>query len=154
MRTTMRLDPQQAALLLIDFQEEQRVDDNYSVAGFSLVVARARELLLAARKERIAIIHAAYRRDFGVSPPRPFEPVTMEGKPTFSDKENTLTVICHEVAPIQGEHVFYKNDASAFSEVQLTVALVEAGVEWLVVAGVWTDACVAATVRDAMTNGL
>ncbi len=27
-------------------------------------------------------------------------------------------------------------------------------VEWLIVAGVWTEACVAATVRDAITRGL
>jgi nicotinamidase-related amidase len=30
----------------------------------------------------------------------------------------------------------------------------EAGVEWLVVCGVWTEACVAASVRDAIACGL
>jgi len=154
MRATIRLDARRAALLLIDYQEEQRLDSNYSVAGFERVIARARELLLAARQKQIKIFHAAYARDFDVSPPRPFEPLTAHGKPLFSDKASPLTAICREVEPIEGEQIIYKNDASAFSEASLTTALRQSQFDWLILAGVWSDACVAATVRDAVSHGL
>ena len=64
-----------------------------------------------------------------------------------------MIAICQEVAPDPGEAVIYKNDASAFSEVSLAGDLRDRGIEWLVVAGVWTEACVAATVRDAIVLG-
>src|SRR4029079_12975356 len=99
------------------------------------------------------VIHSAYRRDFSLRPPRPFEPVTSDGKPTFSDAVNPLTAICSEVAPRGSESVIYKNDASAFCEESLTPLLGAAHVEWLMIAGVWTEACVAATVRDGIAQG-
>jgi maleamate amidohydrolase len=153
MKLGILLDRRRTALLLIDFQEEQRQDPNYSVAGFEFIVANAKLLLLAARQRQIAVFHAAYKRDFAIAPPRPFEPLTADGTPAFSDKASPLTAICEEVQPVLGEQVIYKNDASAFSEGTLLAALAKAEIEWLIVAGVWSEACVAATVRDAIMNG-
>ena len=150
----MTLKPQRAALLLIDFQEEQRQEPNVAVEGFDNVMSNARKLLLSARANHIRIFHSAYRRDFDICPPRRFEPLTADGTPAFSDKTSSLTAICEEVEPMNGERVIFKNDASAFSEGSLQPAMTEAKIEWLVVAGVWTEACVAASVRDAMTAGL
>lgn len=154
MRQFLSLDPARTALLLIDLQEEQRTDPLYAVSGFANVLANAARLLAKARSQHLAIFHAAYRRDFGRCPPRPFEPLATDGTATFSDKNNPLTAICAEVAPIAGETVIEKNDASAFGEGGLHAALTQAGTEWLAIAGVWTEACVAATVRDAMAAGL
>jgi nicotinamidase-related amidase len=153
MKTAISFGGKKVALLLVDFQEEQRQDPLYSVAGFDTVVANAGKLLRAARATRRLVVHAAYRRDFLVHPPRPFEPVTADGKPTFSDAVNPLTAICPEVAPQGSEPVIYKNDASAFCEAGLHPLLTAAGIEWLVVGGVWTEACVAATVRDGIARG-
>ncbi|MGE0005805.1 MAG: isochorismatase family protein [Parvibaculaceae bacterium] len=153
MKTPISFEDKNAALLLIDLQEEQRRDPLYSVAGFDDVIANAAKLLAAARAAGRLVIHAAYRRDFSVCPPRPFEPVTADGKPTFSDALDPLTDICPEVAPAGGEPVIIKNDASAFGEDDLAPLLKEARIEWLVVSGVWTEACVAATVRDATARG-
>jgi nicotinamidase-related amidase len=153
MRTPISFGGKKVALLLVDLQEEQRRDPLYSVAGFDSVLANAAGLLAAARAAERLIIHAAYRRDFGVHPPRPFEPVTADGGPSFSDAVNPLTAICAEVAPRGPEPVIYKNDASAFGEGNLRPLLAEAGIEWLVIAGVWTEACVAATVRDGTAQG-
>jgi nicotinamidase-related amidase len=110
-------------------------------------------LLAAARAAKRLVIHSAYRRDFTLRPPRPFEPTTSDGKPTFSDAVNPLTAICPEVAPRGSEPVIYKNDASAFCEENLQPLLADAQIEWLVISGVWTDACVAATVRDGIAQG-
>lgn len=154
MRKSLTIDPRRAALQLIDLQEEQRVDPRYAVAGFDRVLANARRLLLAARERHIPVFHAAYKRDFEACPPRPFEPLSQSGRPTFSDKSDPLTAICKEVEPTAGEIVIEKNDASAFGEGSLALGLGQAGVEWLIVAGVWTEACVAASVRDAIALGL
>jgi len=101
----------------------------------------------------VRVIHVAYKRDFAAMPRRPFEPVTAEGKPTFSDAASPLIAICSEVAPREGETVIEKNDASAFCTGELEPMLREPGTEWLIIAGVWTEACVAATVRDAIPRG-
>ncbi len=153
MRKPIVLDLDRTALLLVDLQEEQRRDLNYAVAGIDGILANARRILLAARERKVPVLHAAYRRDFELCPPRPFEPLLQDGAPTFSDKASPLTAICAEVGPIASEPVIYKNDASAFCEGNLMPLLSERQTEWLIVAGVWTEACVAATVRDAMELG-
>lgn len=153
MQSVVKFTRGRAALLLVDFQEEQRSDPPYTTADFDSVLANARRLLLAARKHKLPVFHAAYRRDYAVAPLRPFEPRGGDGEPLFSRKDSPLTGICPEVAPESGEAVIYKNDASAFSEGSLKERLAELRIEWLVVAGVWTEACVAASVRDAMAAG-
>lgn len=154
MRQRLALDPGHTGLLLVDLQEEQRHDPHYSVAGFDRVLANAERLLRSARERGIFIAHAAYRRDFGAVPPRPLEPRGADGRPTFSSKDSPLTAVCAEVAPRGAEPLIYKNDASAFCEGSLEPLLRRAVTEWLIVAGVWTEACVAATVRDAIARGI
>jgi maleamate amidohydrolase len=153
MRTTLSLDPGRTALLLIDFQEEQRSHHLYAVSGFPGVVANAARLLAAARRSKFPVIHATFRRDFAKHPPRPFEPLTDSGSPAFSDATDPMTEICKEVAPLASETVIYKNDASAFCEGTLEPILARGSIEWLIIAGVWTEACVAATIRDAIALG-
>lgn len=153
MKQSLTLDRAKTGLLLVDFQEEQRSDPLYRVAGFPTVIANAKALLDCARHSKLSIFHAAYKRDFARVPPRPFEPVAKDGAPSFSDITNPATKICGEVAPIAGEAVIIKNDASAFCEGDLLPALRQSGIEWLVVAGVWSEACVAASVRDAIAAG-
>jgi nicotinamidase-related amidase len=153
MKGAISFSDKKVALVLVDFQEEQRHDPLYSVAGFDNVLANASKLLAAARATRRLVVHSAYRRDFRLHPPRPFEPMTADGKPTFSDAVNAMTAICPEVAPQASEPVICKNDASAFCEGNLRQLLTGAEIEWLLIAGVWTEACVAATVRDGIAQG-
>lgn len=154
MRQSLSIDPRRAALLLVDLQEEQRQIPHYAVANFDAVLANAQSLLAAARDSRVAVLHAAYRRDLQAVPPRALEPLSPDGSAAFSDKNSPLTAICREVAPRDGEPILFKNDASAFCEGELEPLLRAAAVEWLIVAGVWTEACVAATVRDAIARGI
>ncbi len=154
MRTTLSLDRQSVALLLVDLQEEQRHDPLYKAFGIERVLANASRLLATARQTGLLVVHSAYFRDFTKRPPRPFEPVSADGRPTFSDVESPMTAICREVAPRDGEPVFTKNDASAFCEGDLAPLLKAHAIDWLIVSGVWTEACVAATIRDAIAAGL
>jgi nicotinamidase-related amidase len=154
MKQNLTLDRATTGLLLVDFQEEQRSDPLYKVAGFPNVIANARALLECARQHEIAVFHAAYKRDFSRVPPRPFEPVAKDGVPSFSDVTNPATEICREVTPLPGETVIIKNDASAFCEGDLLPGLRQAQIQWLIIAGVWSEACVAASVRDAIVAGI
>lgn len=154
MRQMLTLDSERTALLLVDLQEEQKHVPEYRVAGIDTILANARRLLDTARGGEIKVFFAAYKRDFDKVPPRPLEHRSADGGPAFSNKESPLTAICAEVTPRAGEPVIYKNDASAFCEGGLEPLLRKARVEWLVIAGVWTEACVAATVRDAIAHGI
>lgn len=153
MQSELQLDAASTALLLIDLQEEQRSDPLYKASGTDTVLRNAAHLLNAARARGITVIHAAYRRDYAAVPPRPFEPRGPDGAAVFSSKDDPATAICAEVIPVAGETVISKNDASAFSEPALDLELKSRRIEWLVIAGVWTEACIAATVRDGIARG-
>ncbi|UVC09267.1 isochorismatase family protein [Rhizobium sp. TH2] len=153
MHSELTLDPLKTALLIVDLQDEQRSEPLSMAADLDKVLANSARLLAAARASGVSVFHAAYVRDFDIRPPRPFEPLDADGGPAFSRSDSLLVAICHEVAPMDGEIVLSKNDASAFEEGSLQSRLEAKGIEWLVVAGVWTEACVAASVRDAISGG-
>ncbi|GGE35214.1 hypothetical protein GCM10011360_23820 [Primorskyibacter flagellatus] len=139
-------------VLPIDLQEEHRRDPRYLVHGYDRVLANAAAVIGAARANGVRVCHAGFRRDFSVAPPRPFEPLGPDGEPAFSDPDNPDVAICPEVAPLPGEDVLWKNDLSCFSEAAFPPML--SGPEWLVICGVWAEACVAATIRDAVARGI
>ncbi|WP_216665524.1 isochorismatase family protein [Pseudoruegeria sp. HB172150] len=139
--------------MLIDLQEEHRRDIRYLVEGYDRVLDNSARLLASARGSGVPVLHAAYERDFGRVPLRLHEPVGDSGVPLFSVPGDPITAICPEVAPEKDEYVLRKNDMSCFCEPEFEGKLRETGADWLVVAGVWTEACVAATVRDAMAHG-
>ena len=141
-------------MLLVDLQEEHRRDQRFLAAGYDQALANAARLLEAARRGNVPVFHAAYIRDFTVEPPRPFEVVGSRGEPGFSDAAAAdFVAICPEVAPQPGEAVIVKQDASAFKGTTLDADLKGRGSAWLAIAGAWTEACVAATVRDAVARG-
>jgi len=153
MKADLKLDLERTVLLIVDLQEDQRSDPLCVVENLDEVLANAARLLGAARANGVKVFHAAFVRDFEKRPPRPFEPLAADGGPAFSRKGSALVAICHEVAPLAGEVVIEKNDASAFDDASLEGRLKAHHVEWLIIAGVWTEACVAASVRDAMAAG-
>ena len=54
MKQSLALDRAKTGLLLVDFQEEQRSDPLYAVAGFPDVIANAQALLDGARRNELA----------------------------------------------------------------------------------------------------
>ncbi|KQU92084.1 isochorismatase [Mesorhizobium sp. Root102] len=140
------------AAVFIDLQEEHRQDKRYLVDGFAGVLAHVQRLQAAARQNHVPLYHWAYIVDLD-SQDRPFHPVGEDGKSVFSDKSDPLTEICPEVAPIKGEALLVKAEASAFRSGPAARDIKSAGIEWLVVSGVWTEACIDATVKDAVAKG-
>ena len=139
-----------AALLCIDLQEEHRQDQRLLAVGFDGVVANVRQLQDAARRNGILVYHFAYIVDIAAS--LPHHPRLPDGRSAFSDKDDPLTAICPEVAPLNEERLVIKSEASAFG-MGLGDELKSAGIEWLFVCGVWTEACVDATVKSALKLG-
>ena len=150
MKQPLRLPRGKAAAIFIDLQEEHRQDQRFLAEGFDRVLVNAQALLGAARANHIPAFHYAYVVD--PSSARPFHPVLPDGRSVFSDKDDPLTAICPEVAPVGDEKLIIKTEASAFGS-GLGRDLKADGIEWLVVSGVWTEACVDATVKDALTLG-
>jgi maleamate amidohydrolase len=150
MKRPLRIPHDRTALLTIDMQEEHRRDPRYLVEGFGNVLANIQLMQQAARRNGVRLQHCAYIVD--ISAKRPFHPVLADGRSAFSDKDDPLTAICPEVAPRDSEALMIKAEASAFGGA-LADQLKATGIEWLVVTGVWTEACVDATVRRAVDLG-
>ena len=153
MRRELAIDRGKAAALFVDLQEEHRGDSRYLVEGYGEIIAKVQRLQSAARAAGMPLFHSAYIVDVGAGSTKPFHPVMPDGTSAFSDAADPLTAICPEIAPIDGETLLIKTDASSFANGEIEQLLVQRDVEWLFVAGVWTEACVAATVKDAVERG-
>lgn len=153
MHKPLAIDPKRAALLCIDLQEEHRGDSRYLVEGFGQVIANVVHLQQAARRAKIPVLHFAYIVDPSADAMRPLHPMMADGTSAFSNAGDPLTAICHEVAPVPGEADWIKRNASTFSCADFVPRLKSLDVEWLVVVGVWTEACIAASVKDAVDLG-
>ena len=152
MKTPIDLPLGRTAVLLIDLQEEHRKDTRLLAVGFDQALTNAARLLAAARGQSLPVWHFAYVVDVADSATPLFHPRLEDGRSAFSDKDDPLTAICPEVAPAGAERLIAKSEASAFGN-GFGDELKAAGVEWLVVAGVWTEACVDATVKHALKLG-
>ena len=150
MKKSLAIASDRAALLCIDLQEEHRKDERLLAVGFDKVIANVQRLQDAARKNSIPLYYFAYIVDVVAS--LPHHPKLPDGRSAFSDKDDPLTAICPEVAPAEGERLIIKSEASAFGT-GFGDELKAAGVEWLFVCGVWTEACVDATVKAALKLG-
>jgi maleamate amidohydrolase len=153
MRAPLSLDPGKSAALFVDLQEEHRKDGRYLVEGFDTIIANVQRLQLKARAAEIPVFHSAYVVDMSAQPAKPFHPVMADGKSAFSDVNDPLSAICPEVGPAGDEIVLVRTDASTFAQGDIRLMLETRGVEWVFVAGVWTEACIAATVKDAIGLG-
>lgn len=154
MKAGLFIPVEKAALLCVDLQEEHRQDERYLVEGFDGILERVSRLQQVAREQAVSVLHSAYVVDAEeISRRRPLHPLGPDGKSAFSDREDPRTAICPEVAPHAGEAVFLKSEASAFGNSELKAYLETQAIEWLLVAGVWTEACIDATVRQAVDQG-
>lgn len=151
MKNPLRIPRGKAAALFVDLQEEHRGDPRYLVEGYEAILANAARLQAVARGLAVPVIHCAYIVDLGCA--RPFHPVLPDGTSAFSDKDDPRTALCLESGPTEGEEVLVKAEASAFGDGRLEALLRGRDVAWLFVSGVWTEACVDATVKDAVARG-
>jgi maleamate amidohydrolase len=154
MHETLTLPQGKAALLLIDMQEEHRTDHRYLVHDYQAVVENCARLLKAARSHDLPVLHSVYLVDAGTDATRPFHPLGDDGRSAFSDAGAAGSQISPELAPLEREPIIVKRDASCFTAPALAEAIKRYAVDWLIVGGCWTEACVAATVKDGVERGI
>ncbi len=154
MKQLLALPRGKASVLCVDMQEEHRRDRRYLVEGFDAVMANVRCLQAKARAAGVPVVHSKYVVDRAAQAGKPFHPAMPDGASAFSDAGDPLTAICPELGPAGDEVVLVKADASCFAKGDLGPLLRTRGIEWVFIAGVWTEACIAATVKDAIGLGL
>jgi nicotinamidase-related amidase len=152
MRRPATIPASASALLCIDLQEEHRQDERLLAVEFDRVIGNVVRLQKAARENGVPVYHFAYVVDPGSATTLAHHPRLPDGRSAFSDKDDPLTAICPEVAPLEGERLTVKSEASAFGT-GLGDELKAVGTEWLYICGVWTEACVDATVKAALKLG-
>jgi len=149
----LQLTPEHAAVLTIDLQEENRDHPLFPVADFEAVLARTAEVLAAARAAGVPVFHLRqYKRPDGRDTPA-LEPRDAAGVPLYSVAGTRGAELCPEVAPLPGEPVIDKSQRNGFLGTDLEARLRARGIDTLVVCGVWTESCVAATVFEAVFRG-
>jgi len=145
----MKIHPDRTALVLIDLQDNSIESADWPVHDYGRVAQNSSKILAAARDAKMEIAHVAleFEPDAYSIPPH----LPRVAAPTHV--EDLTDAISTEVSPLPGEAVFLKAYRSAFFETGLHAHLVSRGVDTLVIGGVWTDACIFASVIDAVRAG-
>jgi maleamate amidohydrolase len=144
---------QRPVLLVVDFLKAYTVEGAPLFApGVVDAVAKTPELLAAARKAGIPVIHtrilylAKNCVDGGMWVKKaPVMKTMVEG--------NVLAEFCEGVEPLAGELVIVKQYASAFFGTSLASLLHTQGIDTVVMAGCSTSGCIRATAVDAVQHG-
>lgn len=125
-----------ACLVLIDLQNEYLAGP-LAVVGVEHAVARAADLLQAARGQRSPVVHVVHAG----RPGGPFDRADVRGQ------------IVAPLDPLPGEAVVEKRLPNAFAETELASLIAATGRKELIVCGFMTHMCVSSTVRAALDHG-
>ncbi|KGF67779.1 cysteine hydrolase [Hoeflea sp. BAL378] len=163
-----RLDPDRAALVIIDMQRDFVEPGGFGetlgndVSACRAIVPTVRKLLDACRKAGLTIVHTreCHRPDLSDCPlakrergnpglrigdEGPMGRILIAGEPGAA--------IVAELAPLPGEIVIDKPGKGAFYATDLGDQLGRRGVTQLIFAGVTTEVCVQTTMREANDRG-
>jgi len=132
--------PEEAALLLIDFQREYGPDGRLPLTGLGAAAQRAQRLVEAFDAQGALVIHVHHvaRAEQGVP---------------FASKEPGIAPLPLP-AVLPGHRTLRKSWPSAFQDTELLAILQAHGVRQVVVAGAMTHNCVDSTSRAALHLGL
>ena len=134
-----------AAALFIDLQEEHRQDSRYLVEGFDDDPRQCPAPAGSGAPTRRAALSLGLYRRSRTRQARPFHPV--DGRRQVGLQRQGRSAdgdLPGDRARPMARRMLVKTDASAFATGRLRPCELKArGIEWLVVAGVWTEACVA-----------
>ncbi len=139
--------PGEAALVLVDFQR-CFLDPGHQLfsSNTRAVLPRAVELATYFRASKRPVLFTLQKNE-GLEIDR--GPVLRHWWPSVPLEGSPETEPVDELAPLPGEKVIPKRRYSGFYSTDLELTLRSMGVSQVVVAGVFTNVCVEATVRDA-----
>ncbi|MDJ0930970.1 cysteine hydrolase family protein [Breoghania sp.] len=132
-----RTEPEGAAVLIIDAQEEYRSGE-LALGDVTLALQEISRLRSRAKERRLPVIHIHHIGSRGEL----FDPETRSG--TF----------CSEAEPLAGETVIDKRLPNAFAGTDLAERISALDTRRLIVAGFMTHMCVSSTVRATLDLGL
>jgi maleamate amidohydrolase len=143
---------QRPALLVVDFVEGFADPALFGGGNISAAIAATRPVLEACRRHRLPIaftriVYAADGSDAGIwclKAPRLKE----------LTEDAPASQVVPALAPLPGERIVRKTQASAFFATDLAAWLLQRAVDSVVVTGCTTSGCVRATVVDAMSWNL
>jgi nicotinamidase-related amidase len=141
---------QAPALIVIDMAHGW-TDPAYAggSARLDAAVTALQQLLPPARSKRLPVIYTT--SPFSEVPP--FKSAA-DFSPRFRKWDRRACEIDERLPPLPGDHVLYKEHASAFAGTPLLGRLVEHRIDTLLITGCSTSACVRATATDAKSSGL
>lgn len=126
-------------LVLIDLQNDYFSNGNHVLYQPEIAVNNARKVLEHSREQNIDVIHIQHLS-------------INEGADFFLP--NTKGAEIHQdVQPIDGEKIIIKHYPNSFRDTELHRYLNQKKIEEIVICGMMTDVCVAATVRAAKDLG-
>jgi nicotinamidase-related amidase len=129
-----------AALILIDIQNDYFPGGKMELAGSVEAGLRARRLLELFRSQGLPLVHIQHLSE------RPGATFFLPGTPGVEIHEN--------VRPLANEALFQKSFPNSFRDTPLLEHLRAADVGCVVIAGMMTHMCVDATTRAAFDHGL
>lgn len=147
----MRLDPERAALLVIDMQQFFLDPESPShTSGGTAIIPNVERLITAFREAGRPVIYTRHVHhpdgiDAGIMGWW-WEAMCVEGSPESE--------IHPQIAPLEGEKVVDKHRYSAFYNTDLETVLRGLRVEDVVICGVMTNMCCESTARDAYYRDL
>jgi nicotinamidase-related amidase len=162
------IDLDRTALIIIDMQRDFLEPGGFGaalgndVARLQVAVAPCRDVLAAARRHGILVIHTreGHRPDLSDAPPLKVErgdPALRIGAPgpmgRILIRGEPGHDIIPELYPIAGEPVIDKPGKGAFYQTDLELMLHNRAIDTLLVCGVTTEVCVNTTVREANDRG-
>jgi maleamate amidohydrolase len=140
---------QRPALLIVDFVNGFADPEQFGGGNIGPAIEKTHELLAACRANKVPVaftrvVYAEDGSDAGV--------FTLKA-PTLKNLTETAEAsqIVPELAPLPGEFVIRKRQASAFFGTELTGWLVNRGVDTVLVTGCTTSGCVRASVVDSLS---
>lgn len=149
-RHQLALNPERAALLVIDMQNDFLCDGApLFTEGGRAVVPNLKRLVAACRDARIPVIYTVHVHD----DPLRDGGMTAVWWPELQNREALVAgtagaAVYPELAPAPGEKIVHKHRYSAFYNTDLEVVLRGLRIEDLIVTGLMTNICCESTARD------
>lgn len=141
------------ALLVVDFVQAYLSPGSPLYAGVESARDACRQLLLAARRARVPVIHTNVRYQRGGRDGGVFFRKVPALRCFEAGAHPQLAAFAQGLEPADGETVVTKQYASAFFGTSLASELVALGVDTILLAGVTTSGCIRATAVDACQHG-
>ena len=157
----LQIDPSRTALVLLDYQNYNVHPDGYwakaapgSAERAAPAVARTVEVLAAARRAGIQVIHVQNAWREGHPDVNPHTPWQADAKAAGRSTEGTWGIeFVDELKPVEGEWVVRKRAVSGFAGTELDRLLQIHELSTLVIAGIITNFAAEGTARDGSDRG-